>query len=92
MGMVAYESLPALAKDVYDRLAPLGLNLNSTTVQRALIDFKARPELLPCSDLLWRIHYLSLEMGGDYIVHCTMGERALGTSPVSRRSKRAFCI
>ncbi|HLM73902.1 MAG TPA: DUF5682 family protein, partial [Polyangiaceae bacterium] len=81
MGMVAYESLPALAKDVYDRLAPLGLKLDSSNVQRALIDFKSRPELLPCSDLLWRIHYLTKETG-DYIVHCTMGERALGQAPV----------
>jgi hypothetical protein len=81
MGMVAYESLPALAKDVYDRLASLGLNLNSTNVQRALIDFKSKPELLPCSDLLWRIDYLT-RGSGDYIVHCTMGERALGGTPV----------
>lgn len=81
MGMVAYESLPALAKDVYDRLAPLGLKLDSTNVQRALLDFKSRPELLPCSDLLWRIHYLT-QGSGDYIVHCTMGERALGQTPV----------
>jgi hypothetical protein len=81
MGMVGYESLPALAKDVYDRLAPLGLDLEKTTVQRALIDFKLRPELLPCSDLLWRLSYL-VPRGSDYLVHCTMGERALGTAPL----------
>ncbi|HZF52172.1 MAG TPA: DUF5682 family protein [Polyangiaceae bacterium] len=81
-GMVGYESLPPLAKDVYDRLAPLGLNLNDTRIQRALIDFKVRPELLPCSDLLWRLSYLMPRDETTYIVHCTTGERTLGNTPI----------
>src|SRR5262245_41172680 len=52
-GQVGYASLPPLAQDVYDRLAPLGLNLKATSVQRALLDFRKTPELVPCSDLLW---------------------------------------
>jgi hypothetical protein len=77
VGMVGYASLPPLAQDVYDRLRPLGLNLTSTTVQRALIDFKKNPELLPVSDLLWRIQYLS-----PYLAKPTMGHRTLGGTPI----------
>ena len=33
----------------YDRLAPLGLDLEKRTVQRALLDLDADPELAPCS-------------------------------------------
>ncbi len=82
IGLVNYESLPPLAKDVYDRLKPLGLDLNSSNIQRALIDFKQRPELIPCSDLLWRLSYLVPRTSSSYLVFCTMGERKLGGTPI----------
>lgn len=38
IGQVGYEALPPLARDVYDRLEPLGLKLQQRGVQRALLD------------------------------------------------------
>ncbi|MBD2169120.1 hypothetical protein H6G04_32660 [Calothrix membranacea FACHB-236] len=78
IGTVGYASLPPLAQDVYDRLKPLGVNLLAQTNQRALMDFKQQPELLPCSDVLWRLYYLS----GDTIVKPIMGDRSLGSKPI----------
>lgn len=78
VGTVGYASLPPLAQDIYDRLAPLDLNLLAKTNQRALMDFKARPELLPCSETLWKLHYIL----GDTVVEPIMGERKLGHTPL----------
>lgn len=78
VGQVGFASLPPLAQDVVTRLAPLGINLQATSRQRALLDFRARPDLLPCSDLLWKLRYL---LGGK-IVQPIMGEKALGQAPV----------
>lgn len=78
IGMVGYASLPPLAQNIYDRLAPLNINLQSQTNQRALMDFKQEPQLLPCSDVLWRIHYIL----GVRIVQPIMGERSLGFKPL----------
>ena len=79
IGMVGYKSLPPLVQNIYDRLVPLSsVNLTAKTVQRALMDFKAQPELRACSDVLWRLHYLL----GNAIVQPIMGERALGQMPV----------
>lgn len=78
IGTVGYASLPPLAQDVYDRLQPLGVNLLAQTNQRALMDFKQQPELLPCSDVLWRLHYLL----SDLIVKPIMGDRSLGSKPI----------
>ncbi|EYF08761.1 DUF5682 family protein [Chondromyces apiculatus] len=75
LGQVGYESLPPLAQDVYDRLAVLGVNLKASQIQRALLDFTARPDQLPASDLLWRLRYLGVP------VVPVMGERNLGTKP-----------
>jgi len=75
LGRVGYESLPPLAQDVYDRLAVLGVNLKSNRIERALLDIASRAELLPASDLLWRLRYL------DVPVKCIMGERNLGHKP-----------
>ncbi|MCB9567020.1 MAG: hypothetical protein H6710_07395 [Myxococcales bacterium] len=75
LGRVGYESLPPLAQDVYDRLAILGVNLKSTRIERALLDIQSRPELLPASDLLWRLRYLGVP------VRPIMGERSLGHKP-----------
>ncbi|BDD13004.1 hypothetical protein FUAX_54360 (plasmid) [Fulvitalea axinellae] len=77
-GKVGYLSLPPLAQNVYDQLEPLGKNLSSKTIQRALIDFKQNPELKPCSDLLWKLSYLT----DNRIVHPIMGERTLGFEPL----------
>ncbi|MFI7613735.1 DUF5682 family protein [Nonomuraea terrae] len=74
LGEVGYDAMPPLARDVYDRLAPLGLDLEKRTIQRALIDLHAEPELVPCSDLLWKLRYL---LPSD-AVRPIMGERRLG--------------
>lgn len=78
IGTVGYASLPPLAQDVYNRLTPLRINLLSQTNQRALMDFKQQPELLSCSDVLWRLHYLV----GDRLVQPIMGEKSLGSKPI----------
>ncbi|MEU8611608.1 DUF5682 family protein [Actinoplanes sp. NPDC048791] len=74
IGQVGYAAMPPLARDVYDRLAPLGLNLEQRTIQRALLDVTARPELAACSDLLWMLRYLL----PDHAVRPIMGTRRLG--------------
>ncbi|MGB1250750.1 MAG: DUF5682 family protein, partial [Candidatus Promineifilaceae bacterium] len=78
VGTVGYTSLPPLAQNIYDRLAPLGVNLLAKTNQRALVDYRQQPNLLPCSDVLWRIHFLC----GKHIVTPIMGERTLGHVPL----------
>lgn len=78
VGTVGYTSLPPLAQNIYDRLKPLKkVNPEAKTVQRALMDFKARPELRACSDVLWRLNYLL----GDPVAQPIMGERTLGFTP-----------
>lgn len=74
IGKVGYESLPPLARDVHDRLAPLELDLQRRTNQRALLDLAGRPELRPCSDLLWILRALL----PSEAVRPIMGERRLG--------------
>jgi hypothetical protein len=76
-GQVGFSSLPPLAQDIYERLAPLGINLKATSIQRALLDLRQSPDLLPCSDLLWKLRYL---LAGQ-VVRPIMGERALGQVP-----------
>jgi hypothetical protein len=78
IGRVGYAALPPLARDVYDRLAPLGLDLEKRTVQRALLDLTAHPELRPCSDLLWVLRKLLPHDAARPI----MGERRLGERSV----------
>ncbi|WP_033338177.1 DUF5682 family protein [Catenuloplanes japonicus] len=74
IGQVGYAALPPLARDVYDRLAPLGLNLEQRSIQRALLDLAANPELAACSQLLWMLRYLL----PDHAVRPIMGSRKLG--------------
>ncbi|MEU4481198.1 hypothetical protein AB0F68_24545 [Micromonospora sp. NPDC023966] len=74
IGQVGYDSLPPLARDVLDRLRPLGLDLEKRTVQRALLDLRADPALTPCSDLLWMLRHLLPPDAARPI----MGERRLG--------------
>src|SRR5690606_39790690 len=69
-----YDALPPLARDVHDRLAPLGLKLQQRGVQRALLDMASRPELRACSDVLWMLRRLMPQGAARPI----MGERALG--------------
>jgi hypothetical protein len=78
VGQVGFTSLPPLAQDVYERLAPLKVNLQATSIQRALLDYRERPDLLPCSDLLWKLRYL---LEGN-VLRPIMGERVLGQAPV----------
>ena len=75
VGQVGYSSLPPLVKDVLDRLAPTGVVPKKTTITRWLVDFRKNPELKPCSDLLWRLHYL---LPGSHVARPIMGERKLG--------------
>ncbi|OLT34135.1 hypothetical protein BJF79_33710 [Actinomadura sp. CNU-125] len=74
VGQVGYESLPPLARDVLDRLEPLGLDLQKRTVQRALLNLDADPDLRSCSDLLWVLRRLL----PDDAVRPIMGARELG--------------
>ncbi|MEW1873562.1 hypothetical protein AB0420_36775 [Streptomyces caelestis] len=74
IGRVGYDSLPPLARDVYDRLAPLELKLEQRGVRRALLDMASRPELRSCSDVLWMLRRL-LPQGAARPI---MGERRLG--------------
>jgi hypothetical protein len=78
IGQVGYDALPPLARDVHDRLAPLDLKLQQRGVQRALLDIVSRPELEPCSDLLWMLRYLMPHGAARPI----MGERRLGERPI----------
>ncbi|WUH94923.1 DUF5682 family protein [Streptomyces sp. NBC_00433] len=78
IGQVGYDALPPLARDVHDRLAPLGLRLQQRGVQRALLDMAGRPELSHCSDVLWMLRYLMPPGTARPI----MGERRLGERPV----------
>jgi hypothetical protein len=74
IGQVGYHALPPLARDVYDRLQPLRLDLEKRTVQRALLDLAAEPDLAPCSHLLWILRRLL----PDDAVRPIMGARRLG--------------
>ncbi|MBB3729594.1 DUF5682 family protein [Nonomuraea dietziae] len=74
IGQVGYDSLPPLARDVLDRLEPLGLDLQKRTLSRALMNLDLNPELAPCSDLLWMLRYLLPEGA----VKPIMGSRRLG--------------
>ncbi|MFI6324737.1 DUF5682 family protein [Nonomuraea sp. NPDC050556] len=74
VGEVGYAALPPLAQNVYDRLKPLGLDLEKRTIQRALMDLDASPELRPCSQVLWMLRYLL----PDDAVRPIMGSRRLG--------------
>src|SRR5262249_28789139 len=65
-------------QNIYDRLAPLGIDLFSKTNQRALMDFKARPELRDSSDILWKLRYLF----GNAVARPIVGERKLGEIPI----------
>lgn len=78
IGQVGYDALPPLARDVHDRLAPLNLKLQQRGVQRALLDIAGRPELAPCSDVLWMLRRLMPEGTARPI----MGERKLGERPI----------
>jgi hypothetical protein len=78
IGQVGYEALPPLARDVLDRLKPLGLDLEKRTIQRALLDLSADPELAPCSHLLWILRRLL----PDDAVRPIMGARRLGERPI----------
>ncbi|OHV33020.1 MULTISPECIES: hypothetical protein [Pseudofrankia] len=78
IGQVGYDALPPLAQDVYDRLAPLGLDLDKRTVQRVLIDLAASPELAECSHLLWMLRYLL----PDGAIRPILGVRRLGERSV----------
>nr|WP_232541625.1 DUF5682 family protein [Nocardia bovistercoris] len=74
IGRVGYAALPPLARDVYDRLQPLGIDPAGRTVKRTLLDLDADPHLRPCSDLLWMLRRLL----PDRAVRPVMGARALG--------------
>ncbi|WP_308163223.1 DUF5682 family protein [Nocardia alni] len=78
IGQVGYAALPPLARDVLDRLEPLGLDLSKRTLQRALLDLKADPNLRPCSDLLWLLRRLLPQDA----LRPIMGSRGLGETSI----------
>jgi hypothetical protein len=78
IGRVGYDALPPLARDVHDRLAPLGLKLEQRGVHRALLNIAAQPQLAACSDVLWMLRYLMPQGAARPI----MGERSLGEQPI----------
>ncbi len=57
-GLVGFAALPVLVKDVIRRLEPIGFTATTRRVHRAIFDLRTNPELKPCSDLLWCLHYL----------------------------------
>ncbi len=77
VGEIGYDSLPPLAQNVYDRLKALPIQVQAKTIQRALMDFKKNPELLECSQLLWKLRYL-LPTG---VVRPIIGQLSLGYEP-----------
>ncbi|RMI32586.1 DUF5682 family protein [Nocardia stercoris] len=81
IGQVGYAALPPLARDVLDRLEPLGLDLSKRRVQRALLDLRADPHLRPCSDLLWLLRRLLPAQAARPIMGSHgLGERAIQES------------
>ncbi|MET9254750.1 hypothetical protein [Streptomyces sp. NPDC003717] len=81
VGKVGYEALPPLARDVHDRLAPLGMQLQQRGVRRALLDMAGRPELRPCSDLLWMLRRLMPPGAARPIMgELRLGERSIQES------------
>ncbi|SEF78264.1 hypothetical protein SAMN05444920_101641 [Nonomuraea solani] len=86
VGEVGYDALPPLARNVYDRLEPLGLDLEKRTIQRALLNLHAEPHLVPCSDLLWMLRYL---LPSD-AVRPIMGERRLGERSIQESWDLSF--
>lgn len=86
VGEVGYDALPPLARNVYDRLAPLGLDLEKRTIQRALLNLQAEPDLVPCSDLLWMLRHLL----PDDAVRPIMGERKLGERSIQESWDLSF--
>ncbi|MDX3227898.1 DUF5682 family protein [Streptomyces sp. ME19-01-6] len=80
IGAVGYDALPPLARDVLDRLEPLGLNPSARTNQRALLDLQADPGLKPCSDLLWILRRLLADVARPIMGTRRLGERAIQES------------
>ncbi len=77
IGQIGFESMPPLARDVYERLAQIADPTDRADDPAALLDFRKRADLLPCSDLLWKLLYL-LPAG---VVRPIMGQRQLGHVP-----------
>lgn len=82
IGRVGYDSLPPLARDVYDRLKGLPVQMEARNIQRALLDFTKHPEWLPASDLLWKLRCLL----PAEVVRPIMGQRVLGAAPPAQES------
>ncbi|GLZ15594.1 hypothetical protein Acsp04_58290 [Actinomadura sp. NBRC 104425] len=76
VGAVGYDALPPLARDVLDRLAPLGFDLEKRTIHRALLNLDADPDLRPCSDLLWILRRLVPDAARPIIGTRRLGERS----------------
>jgi hypothetical protein len=80
VGRVGYATLPPLVRDVYGRLAGVGVTPGKTTITRVLLDLQkggAGPTAV--SDLLWRLRAL---LPGSEAVRPVTGERRLGVPRV----------
>jgi hypothetical protein len=82
IGRIGYDSMPPLARNVYDRLKCLPIQLEARNIQRALLDFTAHPEWLAASDLLWKLRCLL----PPEVVRPIMGKRELGSAPPRQES------
>lgn len=82
IGRIGYHSMPPLARDVYDRLKVLPIQLEARNIQRALLDFTKHPEWLAASDLLWKLRCL---LPAD-VVRPIMGQRELGAAAPRQES------
>ncbi|MES2706775.1 MAG: DUF5682 family protein [Verrucomicrobiota bacterium] len=82
IGRIGYDSMPPLARDVYDRLKVLPVQLEARNIQRALLDFTKHPEWLPASELLWKLRCLL----PAEVVRPIMGQRELGAAPPRQES------
>lgn len=82
IGKIGYESMPPLARDVYDRLRSLPIQVDARNVQRALLDFTAHPEWRAASDLLWKLRRL---LSPD-VIRPIMGQRELGSAEARQES------
>lgn len=86
-GQVGYDAVPPLVRDVYDRLATLGITDKTRGVKRVLMDFDADPGLRDASMLLWRLRQV---LPHTRVARPIMGKLELGH--VARQESWDVCL